>query len=117
MPLKAQQSHRVVMVAYPQAQILDITGPMEVFARTSRWLRDHRGIEPAAYEVELVAADAGPLLTSGGLSILAARRYSDVRRMDTLLVAGGVGYREAMRDKDLLRWIARQSTRVGRLGS
>jgi hypothetical protein len=33
--------HRVAMLGFPQAQILDITGPLEVFARTSRWLRDH----------------------------------------------------------------------------
>jgi len=31
--------HTVVMVGFEDAQILDITGPLEVFARTSRWLR------------------------------------------------------------------------------
>jgi transcriptional regulator GlxA family with amidase domain len=105
------------MLAYPQAQILDITGPMEVFARTSRWLRDHRGIAPAAYETDLVAAEAGPLQTSGGLSLIASRRYTEVRRIDTLLVAGGIGYRDAIQDADLLAWLARQATKVGRLGS
>jgi transcriptional regulator GlxA family with amidase domain len=112
-----RKTHRVVMLGYPQAQILDITGPLEVFARTARWLHDHRGIRPDAYQVELVAADAGPLATSGGLSVIARRRYTDVRRADTLLVCGGIGYREAMHDKALIAWIRRQSTKVGRLGS
>ena len=39
----------------PSAQILDITGPLEVFARTARWLRDHRDLQRNAYEIELVA--------------------------------------------------------------
>ena len=59
--------HRVVMLGYPQAQILDITGPLEVFARTSRWLRDHRDLQRNAYEIELVAPTAGWVETSGGL--------------------------------------------------
>ena len=114
---KSGKTHRVVMLGYPQAQILDITGPIEVFARTARWLRDHRGIHPPAYEVELVAARRGRLETSGGLALIAMRRYADVRRADTLLVAGGIGYQEAIRDAALLEWIRRQSTKVGRLGS
>ncbi len=28
--------HRVTMLIYPDAQMLDITGPLEVFARTGR---------------------------------------------------------------------------------
>lgn len=105
------------MLAFPQAQILDITGPLEVFARTTRWLRDHRGQRVAAYETELVAARAGPLETSGGLRILASRRYSQAAPADTLLVAGGIGYEAAMRDRQLLDWIAAQMPRVQRLGS
>ena len=112
-----RKTHRVVMLGYPQAQVLDITGPLEVFARTARWLHDHRGIQPAAYEVEFVAAHAGPLETSGGLSVIATRRYLDVRRADTLLISGGIGYHEAMHDKALIAWIGRQSTKVDRLGS
>jgi transcriptional regulator GlxA family with amidase domain len=31
------------MVVYPDVQILDVTGPLEVFARTARWLVDQAG--------------------------------------------------------------------------
>jgi len=30
------------MVVYPDVQIVDATGPLEVFARTARWLMDLR---------------------------------------------------------------------------
>lgn len=112
-----QRTHRVVMLAYPQAQVLDITGPLEVFARTSRWLRDHRGVRTPAYSIELVGPRAGLFETSGGIQLLATRRYSAVRRVDTLLIAGGIGYADVMRDAAIIRWIRRQFARVERLGS
>jgi transcriptional regulator GlxA family with amidase domain len=105
------------MLAFPQAQILDIAGPLEVFARTARWLRDHRGQRVAAYETELVAPKAGPLETSGGLRLLASRRYTQAPRADTLLVSGGIGCDAALADEKLLKWVAAQLPRVQRLGS
>ena len=105
------------MFGFPQAQILDITGPLEVFARTSRWLAEHRGARVPAYETELVAARAGPLVTSGGLQLVATRGYGAAGRIDTLLVAGGIGWEAAARDKPLCAWIAARARRVQRLGS
>ncbi|MGH8252032.1 MAG: GlxA family transcriptional regulator [Steroidobacteraceae bacterium] len=106
-----------MMLGFPQAQVLDITGPLEVFSRTSRWLADHRGRRTPAYRIELVAARRGPLEVSNGLRLLATHRYADAPRADTLLVAGGIGFEAAMQDRKLLRWIAAQAARVQRLGS
>jgi transcriptional regulator GlxA family with amidase domain len=109
--------HRVVMLGFPQAQVLDITGPLEVFSRTMRWLAEHGGTRTPAYTTELVAARAGPFATSGGLQLVATRRYADAGPIDTLLIAGGIGFEPAARDQALLRWISAQSRRVERLGS
>jgi transcriptional regulator GlxA family with amidase domain len=116
-PKKRAQPHRVVMLGFPGAQVLDITGPLEVFARTARWLAEHRGASPPAYLTELVAARRGPLRMSSGLELVAARRFTDVNDADTLLVAGGIGWESAARDPALLDWLARQAGRVQRLGS
>lgn len=105
------------MLGFPGAQILDITGPLEVFARTSRWLRDHRKLSAEAYEIELVAPRAGAFTTSGGLQLLAARSYAELRNADTLLVSGGIGSEELLRDTELLAWLRRQSGKVKRIGS
>lgn len=115
--IQRRGSHRVVMLAYPQAQILDITGPLEVFARTTRWLRDHRGLRTPAYSIELVARRAGWVETSGGLRLFAARRYADVRHADTLLISGGIGFETALRDAALMKWIREQFANVQRIGS
>jgi transcriptional regulator GlxA family with amidase domain len=84
--------HLVAMLAYPDAQILDITGPLEVFARTARWLQEHERVRYLAYEIQLLAPSAGPVVTSGGLALLAESSYRHAKPADTLLVSGGVGY-------------------------
>jgi transcriptional regulator GlxA family with amidase domain len=105
------------MLGFTNAQVLDITGPLEVFARTARWLTDHRGLATPAYATEVVAARAGPLRMSNGLELVAARRYAAVDDADTLLVAGGIGWEAAAADPALLAWLAREARRVLRLGS
>ena len=114
---KRARTHRVVMLAYPDAQVLDVTGPLEVFGRTSRWLRDHRAQRVPAYEIELTAPTAGPLTMSSGLKLIAERSYRDVERIDTLLLAGGIGFQAVTRNSDLIRWIQRKAHTVERVGS
>lgn len=106
------------MLAFPEAQILDITGPLEVFARTSRWLKDHGRRQDEAYVVEIVAPRRGLFATSSGLRLHADRALSEVGRgLDTLLVAGGVGVRRWHDHPPLVRWLRRQAAHVRRLAS
>jgi transcriptional regulator GlxA family with amidase domain len=105
------------MLGFPQGQVLDIVGPLEVFSRTARWLAEHRATRAPAYAVEFIATRAGPVTLSNGLQLIAARRYADVDGMDTLLVAGGIGWEEAIRDRRMMEWLAAQAGRVQRLGS
>jgi transcriptional regulator GlxA family with amidase domain len=108
---------RVAVVAFPDVQVLDVTGPLEVFARSARWLRD-QGRATDAYAVEILAAARGPLRCSAGFEIVAGRSYAAVRGgIDTLLVAGGVGTAAATADRALLAWLRRMAPRVRRLGS
>ena len=52
---------RIVIVGFPSAQILDITGPLEVFSTASRFLPIPR------YATQLVSTDGGPVLSTSGL--------------------------------------------------
>jgi transcriptional regulator GlxA family with amidase domain len=115
---KSFGSRRVVMVAFDDAQIIDITGPLEVFSRATRWLSDERRWRTPAYTIELVAAAAGPITTSSGLRLIADRQISEVRGpIDTLLVAGGRGTTAALQNRVLIDWIRRTGPRVRRLCS
>src|SRR3989449_6330172 len=109
---------RVAMLAYPDVQMLDVMGPLEVFARTSRWLRENRKQERDAYSIEIIGLKRGAFRASSGLRLHADRRFGEVRRgIDTLLVAGGVGTRRYCTHPPLLRWIRRQAGWVRRLAS
>jgi len=118
-PAAARHARRnVVFLAFPDVQVLDVTGPLEVFGRAARLLVERGLRRDLAYSVEIVAATAGPIKTSSGIRIVADRRYRDVRSgVDTLLVAGGRGARPAAQDAALCRWLARMAPRVRRLGS
>ncbi|MSO40876.1 MAG: GlxA family transcriptional regulator [Solirubrobacterales bacterium] len=109
MPQSSKDARRVVIVAFPGIQTLDVTGPMEVF-----WLAGQIAREP--YEVEVVAREPGPIVTGSGLRIEPHRTLRGTRGpIDTLLVAGGTGVREAENDEALIRWLrsaAKRSRRV-----
>jgi transcriptional regulator GlxA family with amidase domain len=109
---------RVAVLAYPDVQILDVVGPLEVFARTSRWLRVHRGHRSDAYDVEIVGLARGAFRASSGLRLYADRTFAEVGRgLDTLLVAGGIGSDRYASQAPLVRWIRRQAGWVRRLAS
>jgi transcriptional regulator GlxA family with amidase domain len=106
------------MLAYPGVQILDVTGPLEVFSRASRWLKDQCGRPNDAYVVEVLGLERGPLLASSGLTLHADRAYHEVTGgIDTLLVAGGIGAHRHDHDPRILAWLERQAATVRRLGS
>lgn len=105
-------SRRVVIVAYPDVQSLDVTGPLEVFAVANRF-----GATPA-YTTEVVTLAGGVVRTSSGLGVVADGTTAGCRGpIDTLLVAGGDGTAAAMRDPTLLGWLRGAAARSRRVAS
>ena len=106
------------MLAYPGIQVLDVMGPLEVFSRTTRWLKDHGLRKDDAYRVEIIGPKRGPFLTSSGLRLYADHSVADAGfGIDTLLVAGGLGVHRYRKDFALIHFLKRQAGRVRRLAS
>ena len=106
------------MVAFPDAQIIDIIGPLEVFGLAARMLTEERGWRIPAYTVEIAATKAGTLATSSGIRLIADRSLAQVHGpIDTLLVAGGHGTPAALRDRALIGWLRNSVDRTRRLCS
>ncbi len=109
---------RVAIVGFDDIQSLDVVGPLEVFARTTRWLEEHapktRG---PLYDVELVSAKRGPIRASSGLTLIAVRALRELRQVDTLLIAGGRGAPCASKDRVLLTQLKRLEGSTRRFGS
>lgn len=100
----------MVLLAFPDVQVLDVTGPIEVMAMANRL-----GAAPV-YEIEVVTGSGGPVRASCGLTMLADRATGECRgAIDTLVVAGGLGTAAAAGDERLTAWVrsaARRSRRV-----
>ena len=95
----------VVMVAYPDAHVLDITGPMEVLSGVKLFKDGGVG----GYELTLVAADATPIRTTSGLSLMPDMTFDQAREsglpVDVLMIAGGHGTQAALKDQRLLEFV------------
>jgi transcriptional regulator GlxA family with amidase domain len=105
------------MAAFDDAEVLDITGPLDVFSIAGRVLLA-RGAKETPYTIELVASQAGPIATSSGIRLLADRAFGEVGdKVDTLMIPGGIGTARAMEDAAFIRWIRYMVSRVRRVCS
>ncbi len=112
----APAPRRVMMLAYADAQILDIAGPLQILS--TALLADGR----PAYAVELVSAEPGPVMTTSGLALHAARTMDDIAptdlaTLDTLMVTGGLGSRAAMEDERILAFLRAAAAPAARVVS
>jgi transcriptional regulator GlxA family with amidase domain len=115
---KSPRSPRqIAILVYPGVQSLDFAGPLEVFSGAQR-LIEESGRSERGYEVRLLSLDGRPLETSSGLTVTPHDNLEDApAEIDTLIVPGGYGSREAAGDPVLLRWISRTAARARRTAS
>ena len=103
------------MLIYPEANLLDIAGPLQVFASASHHAMASGVSIGPAYKVEIVSLEDGGIPTSAQISLTAPRAEPGVA--DTFLVAGGTGAIAAAGRTDLLDWVRHQASLSRRTGS
>src|SRR5690348_1963590 len=95
---------RIVLLAFERAQLLDIAGPLQVFA-TTREIAAERGLaDPYAPTVASVAG--GMVATSSGLGLATVPLADLPHEIDTVITAGGPGTESAVAEGALVRWLA-----------
>ncbi len=108
---------RVALFAYPQVQALDLSGPLEMFARATRLLRDEGRAQPG-YSLAVVGTQKGPITASSGFRFLPDATFRTLRgEVDTLIVIGGRGVDAVLGNRAALDWLRRMAGRVRRLAS
>lgn len=102
---------RVVITGPPPVQILDVTGPLEVFSSAPQ--------NGSGYEIVLCTPEDGHVLrTHRGVSLSGAVGLSEVTgAIDTLVVAGGPGAESGSYDARYLVWLGEAASRSRRVAS
>lgn len=94
---------------YDQAEVLDFSGPFEVFSTTAR-------LAAAGLNVFLVADAAGPVIARGGFSVNPHYTIARHPPVDVLVVAGGV-HQQALQQPAAISWIASTAARASLVAS
>jgi transcriptional regulator GlxA family with amidase domain len=95
---------------FPGFQILDAAGPIAAFEVAARFA-------PGAYRVRVAAAAEGLITASASGAAMPAEALARQRDIDTLIVVGGNGTREALGDRKLIAAVRRGSARARRTAS
>lgn len=93
---------KIVIIAYNDAQMLDIAGPMQVFASANDELNQ------LYYDITIASIDDGLVKTSAGLSMIAAPLSRVVPNdIDSLIVVGGqeTAVQRACANRQLRIWL------------
>jgi transcriptional regulator GlxA family with amidase domain len=105
----------IEVLAFPQVQLLDVTGPLQVFASANDHVVQSGGRPP--YLLRVVAQGGFGVLTSAGLGLAAGPLPDTESALDTLMVAGGPGVDEAAKSAVLIDWVRARAMRARRVAS
>ncbi len=113
------ESRRIVFVAAPGTEIIDLVGPLQVFARAAEMFGKQNPGSPPIYSVEVITTSSHrSFVANCGLRITAHKTFREVRgKIDTLLIAGGSAIEQDEINGDVVRWLKKIAGRVRRIGS
>jgi transcriptional regulator GlxA family with amidase domain len=103
----------IVILALDGVQLLDVSGPLDVFAEANA----QAGYE--AYRLVVAAGAPGPIRSSSGVRLMPDRiiDHDMEGTIDTLLVAGCPNAADVPADRVILNWLRRRGPKARRLGS
>jgi transcriptional regulator GlxA family with amidase domain len=108
-------TRRIVIVAFPGVQSLDVTGPFEVFAGANQAVAATADAAAPPYSLDLVSVDGEPVLSESGLALGTRPLPKAGASIDTLVLPGGAGSRTARYDERLVRWLRAAAPRARRI--
>ncbi|WP_206244674.1 GlxA family transcriptional regulator [Novosphingobium terrae] len=100
----------LALYLYEEFQLLDACGPITSFEIAGR-------MHDTPYRLTLLSAKGGPVRSSSGVALETIAADADALSIDTLIVVGGNGSRDAMRDPAVVTFLRQAAGRVRRLCS
>ncbi|MGY5777719.1 GlxA family transcriptional regulator [Rhizobium sp. LEGMi135b] len=105
---------RIEILAFDNAQLLDITGPLQVFTSANEAALEFGQSKP--YDAVVVAEDT-QTRTSSGLTLATLPLADTSAPLDTLIIAGGWGVNRACDNLELIEWLRRRAVGARRIAS
>ncbi|GLS45677.1 GlxA family transcriptional regulator [Methylobacterium brachythecii] len=105
----------VEVLAFEGVQVLDVTGPLQVFASANEHLA--KAGQAPAYRLRVVAKGGGAALSSAGLMLATEPLPAAGEVVDTVVVAGGPGVDAAGADPELIDWVRDRAGRARRIAT
>ncbi|MCI8209869.1 AraC family transcriptional regulator [Pseudomonas sp. S25] len=110
-----EQPRAVHILAFPDVQILDVCGPLQVFA-SANLQAQQQGL-PTPYHLKVIATQEQAVESSAGLGLLTWPLPPASEHSDTLIVAGGRGVQLAANDAELMQWLHERASASRRVAS
>lgn len=105
---------RIEILTFPGGQLLDVAGPLQVFATANDLA--HLADRPLPYETAVVAAESR-VVTSARLELGTIQLPKTDAPLHTLVVAGGYGVNTACRNDALVDWVRQRAATAQRVAS
>jgi transcriptional regulator GlxA family with amidase domain len=102
---------RVGIVIYEEVEVLDFCGPFEVFSVT-RLNEEKRREEPSPFQALLVAQNQGTVTATGGMQVLPHHTFANCPHLDVVVVPGGWGFMNELKNAVLLDWLRERAGRA-----
>jgi transcriptional regulator GlxA family with amidase domain len=115
-PRSSPNPVRVIdVLTYPAVQLLDVSGPVQVFASANDLIAGAGGARP--YLLRVVAQGGEGATASAGVRLAAGPLTRSDEPLDTLLIAGGEGAEAAAENPVLVEWVRERASRARRIAS
>jgi transcriptional regulator GlxA family with amidase domain len=105
----------VEVLAFPAVQLLDVAGPLQVFASANDFVVRAGGIPP--YALQVVAKEGRAVTASAGLGLAVNPLPQGGAAADTLIIPGGPGVEAATSDRELIAWVQARAGDARRVAS
>src|SRR6516164_9355688 len=109
------QIRAIEVLTFPAVQLLDVTGPIQVFASANDLVANAGGAP--LYRLKLVTQGDQGVVSSAGVTLAAGSLSQRSEALDTLLVAGGQGVDAAAANLALVDWLRQRATQARRVAS
>jgi transcriptional regulator GlxA family with amidase domain len=94
---------QVEVLAFPDVQLLDVAGPVQVFSDANYWAARPHAASP--YKIRVIAPEGAQIRATSGLTFATDPLPDLAEPLDTLIVAGGQGVMPAAEDASLVEWL------------